>query len=75
MIRVIVELVPYGDEQRARVIGEASIVNDGSGDAETGHYYAKLRTDHAGNWIEEERVLRNYSRRNGFWKLLSELTK
>lgn len=41
MIRITVELLPHGDESRARVIGLATITNDGTGTDRQGNY--KLR--------------------------------
>lgn len=38
MIRVLVELWPFGDESRKRSIGEMKIWNDGTGDRKTGNY-------------------------------------
>jgi hypothetical protein len=38
MIRVTVELVPYGIEDQKRVIGEMKIWNDASGDRAHGNY-------------------------------------
>ena len=38
MIRVLVELWPFGDESRRRPIGEMKIWNDGTGTKKTGNY-------------------------------------
>lgn len=38
MIRVTVDLVPFGDESQSRKIAEMIIANDGSGDSEWGNY-------------------------------------
>ena len=45
MLRVTIELVPYGDETRAREIYTCDIVNDGFGDKDTGYYYAEDKTN------------------------------
>lgn len=38
MIRITVELLPGGDESRAKVLGTALIANDGTGTQTTGNY-------------------------------------
>ena len=38
MLRITVELLPYGDESRKRTLGTILAANDGTGDALTGHY-------------------------------------
>lgn len=43
MIRVTIELVPWGKEHLKQTIAEAVIANTGEGDHETGHYDAILR--------------------------------
>lgn len=43
MIRVTVEIVPFGMEAEKRVIGMAEIVNDGTGGREVGNYQAVVK--------------------------------
>lgn len=43
MIRVTVELVPFGVEKAKRTIATMEIVNDGTGDRELGNYVATIR--------------------------------
>lgn len=38
MLRVAIDYVPYGDERRTERIASALIVNDGTGDPESGNY-------------------------------------
>ena len=40
MIYIRVELWPFGDERRRKVIGEMAIYNDGTGTPERGNYKA-----------------------------------
>ena len=42
MIRVTVELVPYGDESRAKTLHTAVIANDGTGTKNQGNYHFSL---------------------------------
>lgn len=39
MIRVTVELLPYGDESRKQVLGRMAIVNDATGTPTRGNYH------------------------------------
>lgn len=39
MIRITVEMVPSGDDERARMLAQGVIVNDGTGTLEIGNYY------------------------------------
>ena len=45
MIRVTVDIVPFGDEHYRRGIGEILLANDGKGDQEWGDYEYVRRTD------------------------------
>ena len=42
MIRVVIELVPYGDESQKRHLGTATIANDGTGTVQVGNYNVTL---------------------------------
>jgi len=42
MLRITVELLPLGDESRARHLGTATIVNDGAGAKDIGNYIVRL---------------------------------
>ena len=42
MLRITIELVPFGLEKESRVLGIAEIMNDGTGDYRTGNYKARL---------------------------------
>ena len=52
MIVIKVEIWPYGDASKARSLGVAVIVNDGTGRATSGNYSVHLSTagDHARKW-------------------------
>lgn len=45
MIRVTVELLPYGYEEGKRTIASGTITNDGTGTIEVGHYRAQFKSD------------------------------
>lgn len=42
MLRIKVELVPFGNEELAREIGQVKIVNDGTGNYQLGNYKYEL---------------------------------
>jgi len=56
MIVVKIELWPFGDHTKSRLLGVCSITNDGTGDLKHGNYNAAL--SHAGKFIN----------RKGMWK-------
>lgn len=43
MLRVTIELIPYGDENYARPLGIIEIANDGTGDVDNGNYIVALK--------------------------------
>lgn len=45
MLRVTVELLPYGSEIGKRLLSEIHIANDGSGSHEFGNYMAKIHPE------------------------------
>ena len=69
MIRVKVELVPFGNEDEARDIGELVLANDGWGNVFTGNYVFVYADD---NGQEFEGSVKDFPRRQGIWKLLAE---
>ena len=68
MLRITVELVPFGDESRSKQIGKGYIVNDGTGDSKTGNYdctFYELDNDR-----KREVKIKNFDRSKGFWSLI-----
>ena len=57
MIVVKIELWPYGDHTKSRLLGVCSIANDGTGDKKHGNYNVEL--SHAGKYL---------SKNKGTWK-------
>jgi hypothetical protein len=70
MLRVTVELVPHGDESRARHLGTAVIANDGTGDLDTGNYWAKLSKWGSGATWKRGKYKGFPRKRRGPWDLL-----
>ena len=69
MIRVRVELVPFGNEDEAREIGQLVLANDGHGNMFTGNYVFV----YADNLNEErEGSVKDFPRKRGVWQLIAE---
>jgi hypothetical protein len=72
MLRVTIELVPYGIEAEASTIGTMLIANDNTGDFRTGNYgyvYTYADRDHqiaSGN-------IKNFPRSLGAWSLVKKI--
>lgn len=68
MLRITVELVPFGEEENKRKIGEMIIINEGTHpDPERGNYFVKVNSD------TEQEIrfnLKDYNRAYGFWRLI-----
>jgi hypothetical protein len=60
MLRVTVELFPFGDENYKKVITIFDIANDGTGTCDNGNY--KIRTSPSGEWFDK--VVTNYPRQS-----------
>ena len=69
MIRVRVDLVPFGYEDEAKEIGQLVLANDGQGNVFTGNYVF-VYADDRGN--EYEGAVKDFPRQQGIWKLIAE---
>jgi len=58
MIRVTIDLLPFGDEDRRKNLATFDIANDGTGTADRGHY--KYRSSPKKEWIEK--IVTDYPR-------------
>lgn len=68
MLRIRVELVPFGNESMARQVASMIIANDGSGDLEWGNYVYAYKDN-----IEQEPIsgtIKNHYRLMGAWPLI-----
>lgn len=73
MLRVTIELVPHGDETRAREIGTMLIANDGEGTYAKGNYaYVYGYTDRRGVKFSTGTV-KNFYRNQGAWALIKKI--
>lgn len=72
MLRVTIELVPYGIEEEAQVIGRMLIANDGTGTVKHGNYaYAYNFTDRPD--VPAKGTVRRFDRSMGAWALLKKI--
>ena len=69
MIRVRVDLVPFGNEDKAKEIGQLVLANDGYGNVFTGNYVF-VYADNSGK--EHEGSVKDFPRNEGIWKLIAE---
>jgi pyoverdine/dityrosine biosynthesis protein Dit1 len=69
MIRVRVDLVPFGNEDEAKEIGQLVLANDGSGNAFTGNYVF-VYADDSGK--EHVGSVKDFPRKQSIWKLIAE---
>lgn len=60
MLRVTVELLPFGEEQGRRTLTVFDIANDGTGTSERGNY--KARKSPEAEWTEK--LVTNYPRKS-----------
>ncbi len=76
MIRITIEMVPFGDEKRAYVMAQGIIHNDGRGTKARGNYGAAIsRVSHfrplvGGGWWKEGKIKDFPRTRLGVWDLL-----
>lgn len=72
MIRVTVELVPYGIEEEAHTIGTMLIANDATGDYQYGNYAFVYNNDKNPDIIAKG-VIKHHARTLGFWPLIKRV--
>ena len=69
MIRITVELVPFGIEERKRIIGTAKIYNDGTGSKTVGNYQTEFNLKK--KW--RTGTVKGFKRQqDNVWKLIRE---
>ena len=72
MLRVTIELVPFGDEDRAKRIATMLIANDGTGNWNTGNYaYSLTYTDRDADVATG--TIKNFPRSLGAWSLVKKI--
>lgn len=72
MLRVKIELVPYGNEEEAHTIATMLIANDASGDYKHGNYgYAYDYSDRPDDPVVG--LVRRFPRNTGAWMLVKKI--
>jgi hypothetical protein len=71
MLRVTVDLLPFGEEAHKRTISTFYIANDGTGDSTKGSYMARFH----GNLEWDPSCVKNHSREEPVEKLLYKVLK
>ena len=71
MIRITVELVPFGQESQKKVIGTMKIINDATGSREMGNYKYLIQNE-AGDTVESG-VYKGFPRALRIWRLIQEI--
>lgn len=75
MIRVTVQIIPQGDESRARTLATMEIANDGTGTAEEGSYEGVLHAEYTRPEGRRGRVTRFRRRKQSVWSLIGAFLK
>lgn len=75
MIRVTVELIPKGDESRARKLATMEIANDATGTTEVGNYRGTLHAEYTPKEGRHGRVLGFHRKRQSVWSLIGAFLK
>jgi len=73
MIRIYVELVPYGIEERKKPIGEMYIINTGKNKRRPVFGDYRILIKNLEEDTEEELAIKNHNRSDGLWKLLFKI--
>lgn len=75
MIRITVQLIPRGDESKARTLGTMEIANDGTGTHEVGDYDGILHAEYTGPNGRIGRVVQFNRKRQSVWSLVGAFLK
>lgn len=75
MIRITVQLIPHGDESKARNLGTMEIANDGAGTLDVGDYDGILHAEYTGPSGRIGRVVQFNRRKQSVWSLVGAFLK
>lgn len=72
MLRVTIEIVPFGSEEEKRTLSTINIINDGTGTSKYGNYIARRHF-----WGEDKEPIDinilKYKRDHGYFKLIQKI--
>ena len=72
MLKITIELYPHGDKDNSQKIGEATIINDGTGTKELGNYMVSLAEFGGYPGLDNGKVMDFDRKDRGPWELLRE---
>lgn len=75
MIRITIEMIPHGDESRARKMYTMEIENDGTGNQYTGNYLGTLHAEYTGSSPRKGRVANFNRKTQSVWSLIGAFLK
>lgn len=75
MIRITIQLIPKGDESRARTLGTMEIANDGTGTQDIGNYDATLHAEYTPSTGRKARVEGFRRKKQSVWTLVGAVLK
>jgi hypothetical protein len=70
MLRITIELLPLGDESKAKRLSEMVLANDGTGDRYQANYEAWISKDDFNDTEPRYGKLSNFDRSKDAWELL-----
>ncbi len=75
MIRITIQLIPKGDESRARTLGKMEIANDATGNQDVGNYEGTLHAEYTRPEGRKGRVSDFNRRKQSAWSLVGAFLK
>jgi hypothetical protein len=75
MLRITIQIVPKGDESKARTLATMEIANDGTGDLQVGHYTGTLHAEYTKPEGRRGRVINFNRRKQSVWSLVGAFLK
>jgi hypothetical protein len=69
VIKVTIEIIPFGNENQRRKLGEINIINDATGTPDVGNYRIYYWKPDTGTLVTK---VKNYKREDGYLKLLQK---
>lgn len=73
MLKITVEIIPFGVESLTRKLGEGYIINDGTGIGNKGNYNCEFKE--FDKYLEDKVKIKEFDRDRGFWELIYEALK
>lgn len=68
MLKLTLEVIPFGKDELKKTLGIVEIINDGTGDHELGNYTIYVDPDNGGDKF----TIKKFIRSRGAWELVGE---